>query len=379
MPTFQSKFRTALHGQGAGGVSWPSSALDAPAHAPVITGPLDMAKFKDVVRFDADGQPELPHDPTGALPDVARERLTALRHQVQDLRSVAHASQDRAIEMSAEIQQHQMRLRYFDANSKQPQMPGAKDDQYKIVVAKLDAAKRKAAAENKRLESINERLDPLGRLLARAEEYVKRHARGSTKLRAVKTAPKVETNENVPAAIERVRNEITTARADLDEVRAAPLPAAVAKAAARAHVNAFAERGRPGINNLFVHGGLINFPRLPLDTVLLGTVDLPTGERLPVIRNSVDTQIDAPALICWMLKDQLLAALDREIDEMADDTGALSDTERSKRECDLLDHILDLERLEVALVNQAGNAFDHRESLDIRALLEISGPAAVES
>jgi putative transposase len=55
-------------------------------------------------------------------------------------------------------------------------------------------------------------------------------------------------------------------------------------------------------------------------------------------------------LIAWLFPDQLVAALDREIDAEADDSAALSGQDREKREATILSDLLANDRDECALI-----------------------------
>jgi hypothetical protein len=59
---------------------------------------------------------------------------------------------------------------------------------------------------------------------------------------------------------------------------------------------------------------------------------------------------DVLGLLAWLHRDALVKAVSAEIDNMADDAHALSDTERQKRAAQLRAELLDLQREECELV-----------------------------
>jgi hypothetical protein len=59
---------------------------------------------------------------------------------------------------------------------------------------------------------------------------------------------------------------------------------------------------------------------------------------------------DAVALVAWLHKDALIAALDREIASGGDDKSALSHEARQQREAETMGDLLAIERDEAALV-----------------------------
>jgi hypothetical protein len=84
--------------------------------------------------------------------------------------------------------------------------------------------------------------------------------------------------------------------------------------------------------------------------------------------------VDPVALVAWLLKDQLIAALDREIDSEADDKAALSPEIRQQREAEVMGDLLAVERDECALVWQAqaqNLPVEHRSDISPLALLGV--------
>jgi hypothetical protein len=83
---------------------------------------------------------------------------------------------------------------------------------------------------------------------------------------------------------------------------------------------------------------------------------------------------DTLALIAWLHRDTLIAALDREIDEAADDKNAMTLEQRRKAETQMLADLLAVSREECALSEAAqaqGIAIDYRTDCDARAILGI--------
>jgi hypothetical protein len=82
---------------------------------------------------------------------------------------------------------------------------------------------------------------------------------------------------------------------------------------------------------------------------------------------------DTLALIGWTFRDQLIAAVEQEIDKRADDKAALTDEQRAGRLAELSGAILQSERVEVALIEQAGGDVTYRRDTDPRALFGLAG------
>jgi hypothetical protein len=83
---------------------------------------------------------------------------------------------------------------------------------------------------------------------------------------------------------------------------------------------------------------------------------------------------DTVALIAWLHKDALIAALDREIDAEGDDAAALTHEQREQRESEVLSDLLSVERDEAALTWSAiedGLPCEFRADCSPLAILQI--------
>jgi hypothetical protein len=87
------------------------------------------------------------------------------------------------------------------------------------------------------------------------------------------------------------------------------------------------------------------------------------------------TMVDPVALLAWMFKDQLLAALGRELATEADGTSpALSNEAREKAEAEVMQDLLAVEFEEAALVWRAqseGLPVEHRADCSPLAILQV--------
>jgi hypothetical protein len=84
---------------------------------------------------------------------------------------------------------------------------------------------------------------------------------------------------------------------------------------------------------------------------------------------------DTLALIAWLHKDALIAALDREIASEADDASSLSHEERQRREAEVMGDLAAVEFDEAALVWRAMDQklpVDHRADISPLALLGVA-------
>jgi hypothetical protein len=177
--------------------------------------------------------------------------------------------------------------------------------------------------------------------------------------------PELAKGQTWATFVEAQRDRIASLRADLHEVRSACLPAAVVKAMIRKQIADLAARGRIDVLPSIEIGRAIVWP----STTTIARVAGPAGEALGPVATP-----DVLGLLAWLHGDKLVKLLEGEVDELADDSHALSDDDRSKRERELLSAILEAERIEVAAVEAADTSeIVMRPDTDPRAALNLSG------
>ena len=124
-------------------------------------------------------------------------------------------------------------------------------------------------------------------------------------------------------------------------------------------------QGAPSVSLLIEHDGKIEFQTQRL-----------TSEVHAERRSLAFTETaDALALVAWLHRDALIAALDREISTESDDKAALSHEARQKAEAEVQGDLLAVERDESALVWQAQSQnlpCEHRQDISVLALLSIA-------
>ena len=124
---------------------------------------------------------------------------------------------------------------------------------------------------------------------------------------------------------------------DAHRIRSAPFPSSYAKAQARAHIAALAQRGAPDVTLLVEHGrsGIT----LPTQTVRSQVLKV----EAPAAIAFAETP-DAVAFCARAFGDVIINRIDALIDEAADDAHALDHSERQKAEAEVLADLLSLER-----------------------------------
>ena len=100
-------------------------------------------------------------------------------------------------------------------------------------------------------------------------------------------------------------------------------------------------QGAPSVSSLIEHDGRIEFQTRSIRSEVRG------ADQRALAFAEVP---DAAALVAWLHKDALIAALDREIATEADDANGLSHQQRRERKAETMADLLDIERQEAALV-----------------------------
>lgn len=173
-------------------------------------------------------------------------------------------------------------------------------------------------------------------------------------------APRLPARSDVRQALDQARSRLPVLRADLHTIRSASLPTAELKAISRQRIEQLAERGEPNLAH-FVDDGTSPF-QLPMTRTAGIPGATPAGVVIP----------DAWALLAWLHRDALIAALDREIDALIDDAHAMPAATRIAKEREMLAAILQLEREEEWLVTElrgSGVRVARRPDADPRAVL----------
>jgi len=197
---------------------------------------------------------------------------------------------------------------------------------------------------------------------ANVETWLKSGVPGNCTLEAIEIEPpKMLKTETVLDAVERLRRRGRELRADVHRIQSAPYPSSYAKERMRAQIEALAMNA-PSVSRLVEIDGPVDFQTQRV-----------TSEVHSERRSLAFTEVpDAVALVAWLHKDALIAALDREINTEADDAAALSHEARQKAEAEVMGDLLAVERDECALVWLAQSQslpVEHRGDISPLALL----------
>jgi hypothetical protein len=203
--------------------------------------------------------------------------------------------------------------------------------------------------------------------MTNAETWLRDGRPHGTTLEAIEVdPPKLAKGENsLLDQIENRRRRVRELRADLHRIESAPFPSTYAKQKMRAQIEALAMQGAPSVSRLVELDGPVDFQTQRMQSDVYGTEKRAIAFSEPA---------DAVALVAFLHKPALIAALDAEIDAEADDAGALTHEARQIRTAEVKGDLLDIEIQEAALIWQAqaqGLPVEHRAECDPLAILQI--------
>lgn len=339
---------------------FPHAPPGSPLHVGVAQG------FVPSVLFPTIG------DVADVLPELAAARLRRLRQEGEDAAILGRATFEQWQSLHDEAQRRRSRIAQLRAprgvgiGLTEPGYDLENDDP---LVAVEQAALDKQKAELARLKAAEDQHGARRRILAAlvnaAETWIKGVPTGMTIAMHPVEPSLLKKGESIADAVERLRRRGRELQADLDRVRAAPWPSALARERMRAQIAKLVESGRPLTHHLVDHGEPVAFATRSVSVRILNTAPEAIGfAEVP----------DVMALLAWLHRDTLIAALDREIDATADDAHALDADQRRQAEAEILADRLSIEREEAELCwRQASDGLPimHRPDLDPQSLLGV--------
>lgn len=308
-------------------------------------------------------------DPMEPLPAEAREKYRELEQKRDDAGVLIRAIVEDQQQVRADIQRHQNRIRELQAGRGAGGF--ALGDDATQVVAERCALEGKLS-EQRRLAARNEDLggtfQRVGQLIRSIEQAVAARPSGCVGQMVVIETPKFKGTiaDGIEARCRRGRE----LNADLHRVRTAPWPSAFVKQKMREEINRLADSGRPFVDQAVEHNEHVSFPSeshhvriFNSDPAAIGSVELP----------------NTLGVVFWLHRDELIAAMEREVDEIADDANALSEEERQEAETQILGDMLAAEREECKLIEIAhsqGLPAEYRNDCNPLAILGITWTTA---
>lgn len=337
----------------------------AAATAPTITGltpgpvnpqPVINVGFQSL-------QPDF--DVIDGLPETRKDLLRKLRLRSDDQHAIIPEFETiREASLAKIAAQNELR-RLTD----HPQDGGFNllDDNRSVIAAKRTLAK--TTDDLTRLQELQEVRTAAWQAASRAkavcEDFLRHGLPGNCQIAETEIEPpKLAKGETVIDAIERLRRRCRELKADAHRISSSPFPSVYCKAQMRGQIEALAMQGAPSVSALIELDGKIEFQTLRVQSEVYAEQRALAFAQVP----------DTLALTCWLHRDALIAALDREISTEADDAAALSHELRQQREAETMADLLAVERIEAELVWQAqaqGLPLEFRGDISPLAILQV--------
>jgi hypothetical protein len=304
--------------------------------------PAPISEIASPLTFDV-GPPATPSfDIIEILPPAAADRLRKLRQRAADAHALVPKFEDVSEITTARLLAEQRLKRLTDPapdGFNVAASDGRVRSQQKLVDTLTADVNRQQERQRERAAKWRE----AGAALQTAEEWL-RHGKphGVQLLDHDGPEPKLAKGENGPLdAIENRRRRVRELRADLHRIESSPFPSSHCKARMREQVEILAQRGEVDVGMVVEHDGKIIWPTMRVQSTVFNAQPgaVAFAEGVP----------DTLALLVFLLKPTLIAALDAAIDAESDDSAALTTEERQLRIAEIEGDLLAVERDESAL------------------------------
>jgi hypothetical protein len=313
-----------------------------------------------------------PDDPLTRLPDAAATKMVAIEQRAVDLRSQT-PTYEQVQQTRLEVTGYKNRIADLVADRS---AGGFEQDPASGQVISEKRKLERAEKELRRLETLKEirtaKWADAARLHQAARDWTSRGIPGDCTLDVVADAPVAELlkkGETIANAVERFRHRQRELAADAHRIRSCPWPSSLAKAAAKALIDRLADQGQPDLDGAIEHGMDINFVTKRLTSQIYNVTNSPGAIAYAETDNAI-------GLMCWLFKDQLLAKINAEFDQIADDKSALSQAQREEMLAIVdVDDLL-AQRSECSLIwhaaERGGEMIDFRATTSPQAVLGIA-------
>lgn len=343
----------------------PANASGASGGMPTSGGGDSGAAQNDAPAFGVPGVMRF-SDVADCLPPRARRRFISLCDEHDAALALANDTRDRLDSENVEAQRYRTRIRQL----KSGEWGGGRqigDHDPSIVDASAKAAKHEenVARLRDQANTHSARVGALGSLISSLKSYLRSGLGPITELPVL---PKValRKGETFADGVERCRRRVRELDADAHMIKSSPWPSDLARERARSEIAQLVSQCEPSVSALIeTQNGGIGWPGSYSQTIWIGgrTVDAPSKDELW-------------RCLPWLLKDQLIAGVERLIDDQADDKNALTDEQRTAKLATIAADKLAVEYEEVGyldVLNSTTMSTLPRVDCDPRAFLLLSG------
>jgi hypothetical protein len=268
-----------------------------------------------------------------ALPAKSRLRLRRILGIAVDAESAFQSVIDRQGRIREELgevrSQQQQAIAVARQLTDQPEDHAAAASEFDPVLAELQGELTKLEAERQKRET---RRTDAAQLVAQLRSFLEQATSRNAPLTPYSQPPPALRNGESPLeAVRRVRDEIAALERELVQLRRAALPSGELRQRIRQYVS---ELGKAGMPSVFADGGQFR-------------IDWPPGSQMPM--GTVGP--GAACVVAALFPDALVAVLDSQVERISG-TG-LASNDRAKREDEIHDRLLSLQRTEESLIELA--------------------------
>jgi hypothetical protein len=280
------------------------------------------------------------------LPTTVQDHLNSLKDSADELHAALRLMSDRRSGALDEKQRLETRLKQLSNPGAyglgwMPVHPG--DPMYRGIEADLAAAQRNCERFGGLAEARSQEFSRIKGLVTNLIRWADENY-SPNKFVQFSPAAKLGKKETPIEAVEARRRRIRELNENMKFVQSAPRPSATIKAQARLEIDRLAEAGKPDCYKMIERGESLGLPSLAMKA----EVFLADGRGFAGWH-----QTDATALLLWMFRDEFIAAIENEIDQLKDDEHALTDEQRAQQLAEIAADILANERDEEALIRMA--------------------------
>ncbi|MEH3117102.1 MAG: hypothetical protein PGN25_05695 [Methylorubrum populi] len=300
----------------------------------------------------------------GQLPKHVAQFIDELEMTNDELNAAVNASHESFLDERVERDRIRAHIQEMERH---PQL--RRDDKVYVVAQKqLQASRERVAALQERHGRVQARWQPLNGLVTSIAKWRVDHA-GDMIEPFAGPAPKLARNEKPLDAIGRLRKRVAEIRQEAGRIERAPIPAAEAKAAAKAFIEHMAFAGRPDVAPLLRGENKPDWPHLAYHSQHPVWTD---GGHHQVA--AAGFNFDAVGLTAWLHGPAMLKALEAQIDAEAKDDRAIPTEGRAERLEALAAEMLAIEREEEAIIRavaEDGIPVERRPDASPEAVLQV--------
>ena len=233
------------------------------------------------------------------IPAIVAEKISEIHQTASDEFAIARQRSDDVQDARAALREAETNIQLLTNPTGKYRIAAPDNPQLGAARAVAARARAKSADLNLRMQEREPIRAAVITLSRRVSEWEQSLPRDFVVKLYTGPEPQLRKGESIVDAIEHRQRRLRELLSDLAKIRVAPITTAMAKKRAIEQMEGLAESGRPDVMRLIDHGDPIKFAEVASTVYLTGSMG--TGA-VP----------DAVALVAWLHRDGLMAAISRE-------------------------------------------------------------------